>query len=58
MLVTFHYTVIIINALTCSKCNTENIGVKIQITHSFIKRIRVSNACEMEFYIFISLGDE
>ena len=56
MLITLHYTVIMINALTSN--NAENIGVKIQITHSFIKRIRASNACETEFRIFISLGDE
>ena len=57
MLVTFHYAVIMINALMCSK-NAEIIGVKLQIKYSFIKCICVSNACKTEFCIFISLGDE
>ena len=36
----------------------ESIGMKLQITHSIDKRIDVSNACETEFRIFFSLGDE
>ena len=54
---TFYYAVIMINALTQAPNHTENIGVKLLITHSFIKRICVSNACKKEFCIFMSLGD-
>ena len=57
LLVTFHYSIIIMNTLACSK-NTENISMKLKITHSFIKCLCVSNACKTEFCIFISLGDK
>ena len=49
--VTFYYAGIVINA-------PNNTSVKLKITHSFIKRIRVSNACITEFRILILLGDE
>ena len=51
---TSYHTGIVINALN----NTEILSVKLKITDSFIKRIRVSNACIMEFRILILLGDE
>ena len=52
--VTFYYTGIVINAPN----NTEIISVKLKITHSFIKCIRISNACITEFRILILLRDE
>ena len=52
--VTSYHAGIIINAPN----NTEILSLKLKITHSFIKRIRVSNACIMEFRILILLGDE
>ena len=33
-------------------------GVKLLTTHSFIERVRVSNACITEFRILIILEDE
>ena len=38
--------------------NIEMISAKLKITLSFMKRIRVSNACITEFRILILLGDE
>ena len=49
-----YYAGIAINAPN----DTEIISVKLKITHSFIKRIRVSNACIMEFRILNLLRDE
>ena len=51
---TSYHAGIVINAPN----NTEIISAKLKITLSFIKRIRVSNACIMEFLILILLGDE
>ena len=33
-------------------------GVSLQITHLFVKCMRVSNACNMDFRLFIVLGDK
>ena len=52
--VTSYHADIVINALN----NTEILSVKLKITHSFIKRIRVCNTCIMELHILILLGDE
>ena len=52
--VTSYHTGTVINAPN----NTETLSVKLKITHSFIKSIRVSNACITEFRILIFLGDE
>ena len=52
--VTSHHAGIVINAPN----NTEILSVKLKITHSFIKRMRVSNACITDFCILILLGDE
>ena len=49
--VTFCYAGIVINA-------SNNTSVKLKITYSFIRHIRVSNACITEFRILILLGDE
>ena len=49
VLVTFHYAVIMINTLINSKYITLNIAIN--YVHSFIKRIRVSNAFITEFRI-------
>ena len=37
---------------------TEIMGVSLQITHSFAKRMHVSNASNTDFCLFIVLGDE
>ena len=51
-----HYSVdVMLNALPSIKVNL-NIGL--QSPHSFIKRMRVSNACNTDFRLFIVLGDE
>ena len=48
-----------INPLLSSKLNRNN-GRKhtMQVTHLFVKRIRVSNACNTDFRLFIVLRDE
>ena len=46
-----------INLLLSSKV-VKIMGLTIQITHLFVKRIRVSNACNTNFRLFILLGDE
>ena len=51
---TSYHAGIVINAPN----NTEILSVKLKITHCFIKRIRVCNACITEFRILILLGDE
>ena len=33
-------------------------GANLQITYLFVKRMRVSNACNTNFRLFIVLGDE
>ena len=53
--VTYYYAGTVINPPN----NTELISVKLSdITHSFIKCMRVSNACITEFRILILLGDK
>ena len=52
--VTSYHAGIVINA----RNNTEILSVKLKIRDSFIKCIRVSNACIMEFRILILLGDK
>ena len=33
-------------------------GVSLQITHLFVKRMRISNTCNTDFHLFIVLGEE
>ena len=38
--------------------STEILGVSLKIQYSFLKCMSVSNACNMDFHLFIVLGDE
>ena len=50
-----YYSVhIMLNALP----RYEILGISLQITHSFVKRMHVSNTCNTDFCLFIVLGDK